>query len=939
MACVTRKNGSKRRYIELIDIEGDFYLDLTEQIGMLSVVIPEEGQNLVQNPLLMQDPNDPLQIFGYISPGATIDFNFGECGPESIDFVTITSAGPNGRLVYEVTQNLDPGCYTFSVYVRAAEEPVDVIVYMSDGLSDVSQRKRVTLTEDWQYVSVTSQNFAGGPNLELRVQFELAGQSAEIGGYQLEASCYPTSFIHGFKSSFANENPNAYRWLGAANRSVSVRGADTLSGGRVVNLKQLGAYLTGIEGLGLPDFEHQSTPNSSGKGSRFNCFTIDDRDVTLSFRVHTCCFEDMLCTRNKIGRALFSEGKQRLFIFQPTECDKPIGGCVKFVAAYSGGFQGDWQSLFGEEIEVDLTMYDVEFEPCECDCQELEVNQIVEHNTLFGTLSTGQFSDLSMDQLACPCDPMEQPSIRGIEPSAFDGNIYVAVNYNQACVNCGGPRGAVWRFDGFGWSLIARSTVTLESIHASKDNIYVGLNGGILLGVNDFFGSSGIGVAQINLQTLTVNDIGDIAVGDELNPGSPRVVRAIASAPDGTVFFGGDFQSWNNGANPGFRVIGRNPDGSLFQLNQGANPGLGDANPPFDGSVYAMEFDPVRQLLYIGGDFLGSLPGIYVPFQQFAMWSFVDREYVGPRQPLIDDTGGNPNGRIETLEMCGGYVIAGGFLLNQSDDQVGSNIWWFDPNHPADASQNPLAQSTGKWYPLANKGIGGFVRSLACCNDVLYIVGTFSVYGDPPNFNQNLDACGILEYRTAGSLSGGDFRVPDFIVGSVSSVLGPCDLYKVSCGTELTGTQVLFGSFFDVNADPAFVTETSGYTLVELCENCNETPVELFLQGPGRIEKVRSNTTNAEIFSNYELSEGEVVKLEFSKIPFRVNSTFSGDVTGQFLLPGSRPASITLMPGQNNFEISFATGTTGDNTRAWMRYCCKSFSADAICDEDCGGGT
>lgn len=908
-------NNAKRRktYKAVLDVETGYYLDLSEQAGWFSVIIPEERINYVLNPM--------VQLVNGTRPSWTL--NSGSWSDRPLvgstlsgfyyrNYVSLSNTGS----AYTSLTALPNGRYAVSIWVCAEiTEEVDVILSFTSNAGFMSQKTATINRNGWQQITIFV-NYNGELNPSVQIDVATGGANLLIGGVQVERGNWATTFIHGFRSGRYDEPTDVYRWFGAPHNSISLRSADTIDGGRVVNLRQLGAYLTGVEGLGLPEFEHSTTVLANRKGSLFNCYLLEERDVCFSFNLYACSFKDLLCTRNRIGRAIFQDGKQRTFLFQPTDCDEPIGECIKFTAALEDGFNAETESVYGEEIEVCFKMYDVEFYSCIPHYEDLTAYDVVNYARILGQTTLGKFSDFGAAAgVDCPCSANNHPAIVEMVTSDLTGNLYVAVTYDNTCTTCGGFVSAIWQYDGEFWTRIAHTTAgQILTIFAHKQYLYFGTTIGTVNGDDVGGGTSGARFGRFNFFTRTVENIGNVFAGDEISGGNGRV-SAFASTPDGRLFMAGNFQSINGGTVNSYRVVMMSAAGNWVAMSTSSDLGA-------LGNINSLAYDTVRQRLYIGGDFrdAGAVsPNYGAPKPQgFAVWNDQTKLYTVNRRDYFINAP-NLQGIIHKLIVYNGEVIAlGENMVDSFMGQPGSNMYWLDESrqYPGTAGS-----AHGEWKKLGGYGVIGPIYDAAVCNGELHIVGNIFNYGPASPWNQNT-ALGYIIYQSNGSLDGGIFRMPTGI--------GLSNATAITCGTDKTDIGIIYGNQPAYTGAPNTI-EVPGYAEFEICRANNPVGGRLFITGPGRIEKIHNTVTNGIIYFNYSLSTNEVLIFDFSRSPVTVKSSLSGNLSA-LIEPGSTPTLFNLVPGINALQISFVFSTTDSNTKIWYEFNDKTFSADSICE-------
>lgn len=174
---------------------------------------------------------------------------------------------------------------------------------------------------------------------------------------------FPTTYIDGDQFGFTpNEFPKPYYWNGTPHGSTSVRGQLTRSGGKVVNLRDLGLTLSVVAGLGLAIPAHSSLAFSQIDGEVLQVTQKQPRVFTIGGRVtqpNQVMLDDALT-------ALASEmdadsGPRReplLFKYQPMDDEEnQTGSEVDIIATYNGGLEGQRDNPHSEVFTATYKQY------------------------------------------------------------------------------------------------------------------------------------------------------------------------------------------------------------------------------------------------------------------------------------------------------------------------------------------------------------------------------------------------------------------------------------------------------------------------------------------------------------------------------------------------------------------------------------------------------
>lgn len=494
---------------KVLPVQKGYYLEDDGYEGFLSVIVPMESDNLVINPI-MDDANGDEKPDNWLIPDGGINpivYDKIEGGPfwtHYFEYCWPTTGGPGigGGTISALVNDSIKGQYTASIWAKSIDGArFHIQVYYDTGVGVVVDSIEFTTSDTWNQYSFT---FDTGSSTGTGVQVRVVGTDTKclhVAAAQLEKGKYPTTLIHGYKGS-------GYTWLGTPFASASRRNASVVSGGRKVNLRDLGMKLTSIDGLGIPDIDHSVTELAFRYGSKFNGMSIKNRDYDMEFTLHSISLKDLLCSRNKVGQAIFTLNKPVTFVWQPLDCGVPICEEVTFTAVYKSGFSLGLNSYYGEEIKLNFVGYDIEMNATTTTTELLNSVVSLVHSAIVGIDSYGNM------QILPPLSTIS-PAIyrcRGMVISPYDGNLY-------AIFDDGGPpsapRGVVLRYNGTSWTKIAQGTTAngaMTAIHADGRYLYIGIS---LLqtiqGQSGFFGTSGVGMARINLAAQTVDNIGSLS--------------------------------------------------------------------------------------------------------------------------------------------------------------------------------------------------------------------------------------------------------------------------------------------------------------------------------------------------------------------------------------------------------------------------------------------
>lgn len=946
-----------RTYYEIREIPNSYYLE--DIIGWLSVVVPLESTNIIRNPQLL-DLNDNNNPDSWIDATVAGSYNFDPIGGPYSGGSMMATNFTGGEISY--TQ----------VGLTASETYVPSLVMRGNG------RVRIEITDTFNVVSTATFDLnpewsqyilpsyvATNQFVVLRIFPEGTVASFEVGFFQLETNSQnvATTPFDGSFSGYQFESSNVYHWNGVANLSSSTRLVDTVTGGQVINLlEEFGFCITEAEGFGIPEeLEVISSAFALRQGSLVRCKTITERTLTIAGQLLKCSFKDLICSRNGIGKTIFSRNQLRKFLWQPIVNCVPLP-CVEFIACLTGGLQGVYDNLYGENIEIDLTMFDPNFYSC------------YRHSEILETRNTESFSALvaitNSGEAVGPLDTgINQPLIQGQNfynycISPYDGNLYYTF------LDTGFTR-VLNRFDGTTHTEIATFTVS-NNPDPNFDNelrltccgskLYVGGSFGAANGAGGFIGASGNSIAEFNLVAQTVVNIGNITSGglhglvthilcettglvaNGIFDSAGGVATTNLSRYDGTTFITNNFPIGNSGSGGRVNDMIKWVEGSIspsifvgsFQNNTNATFNNVDATLPeaiayFDGSSI------------VRTDFIFDIadPGFQIAEMTSAI-RFNDTVFVtGNFGDVTTDVAfwigslGNRHRGVAVLDLNLSQPSNGivGRLLPLAGDMDAS-----PPTGRGTDGSQPTTSQNGQ------TGLTEIARDMAIVNGELYVVGTLDVYGLIDSDGLVDPGQGIIDPKV--TLCGGFIWTPDVsdarfgVARPLELDLSGFDLAGVACRIiaiesvpETAPPHLGYSHIYKIASNQATPStfETGGVTEIVLCnDDFEDLTFRIHIEGPGDL---RSITVDDVIVFNSEANpiriEGdETFIADFEAIPatFTLSdgTTFSGESFRQSTI--SSPVSV--------INIRF-TPSAIDNPTAFISYKPAHISSEVLLCEPC----
>lgn len=934
-----------KTYQSVIDIPSSYYLEYKEDEGYLSVFIPEQGDNFVRNPTMVDLDNDNFPD-GYLTNAVSVLKQ--NSGPFWNTYYQVQFA-LNNFFRYVINNQVLSGSFTFSVWLRSTASPtasISLFLSYDDAVTSMTDTKVKVINSignEWTQYSVTVKRpeNATSDNFTLTLLCQSQAGYVDIGAYQLENKGYPTSFIHGYGG--ANS-----KWLGAPFDSASRRYDSDICSGRLVNLKTLGMRLVEFNGGGIPSLDHVSRPLAFEYGSLFDCIALETREYDMTFMLHSCSLKDLMCKRNAIGQAIFDFRQERCFVWQATNCNLPVGKPVAFTAVLNDGFSFGLNSHYGEEIKLSLTGYDVLAHALLPKTCTLELDDEVEHLALLGI-------DFNGAPVLLPDFTAVGVNVRGIEDaivSPYDSNLYISAVVGPF----GGPyHNEILRYDGSIWYRVATVTTNnaISALGASGKYLWVGMRQQAQLGgVIGYTGTSGNGVARINLATSTVEDIGDISPLLTIAPTggltvTPRI-NQFAFDDNGNTFIGGAFAGFTDGLTSATRWhLG------VYRANgQWANTDLNITN--HRGNIHSILYDRDTRRLYVGGDFhtLNFYDGNPHIFGYVQFNSPIDLFGTTVVTDWVMRDPGNfapaNYGTVHTIAKYGNRIFVGGrFDLSFGDNLFYmNNFAWYNENSQTPEPVRGEFISPSEWG-VSRDGVvitDYPVNNLNVCNNVMILAGPFEQYGQhnpiyrtfiPNSFDPVFITCGSVQYvSTSVNAEVGTMTPTGIEINNVGPLVERCNLNKTLCGSEKLGVSVFYLEKMQNFNDPV---TTSSITIPTNCEVCSgEMPVSpmFYLRGGMYLKQITNHTLNVNLFFDYRIAVGEDILIDLSAVVPKFTSSLYGDVTGAFQ-PMSAPNSFKLFPGDNFISIQVEKQSLTPDAQASVTYYPSAFDIATLNCSDC----
>lgn len=951
-----------KKYSEPRKIESDIVLN--EQKSFFSIVIPEEGVNLVYNP-------ETFNQTGYTSNKTIHQQDFTHHGIYSFRSQFVE----NDYIYYQVPTSLNNDQnYTFSLSMFGTSK-VELTIRTSGDV--ILGKKIVQLSEFWHRYSVTA-HISTNPSMSLTPPFSnarlyvkaLGDGNVYTSAWQLENKEYATTFISGTQPGLTqNESPISYYWQGAPHASPSVRTKFTRSGGKIVNFKDIGIKVTGYEGLGMPEFEYSSTSLINKYGQIFNGSNITERSFTILGIIYARNMAELMRTRsyltNSISATKVPSEQPVKLLFQVFDCEMPLTHQVEFTAVYEGGLDGDYTSQFGEKIGIDFKMFD----PLIYKTGNRSLELCLYSTPLDLDDPDGIFyRDKNGVWTSTPT--VNSALVKAIGIGA-DNYVYYGVNNSFAPTD---P--IMYQFDGVNMNVIANGGEELDEVLAicpgPDGKLYVGggfqkvTNGTST--VSEVIVDPGIkkcNIARYNLATGQWEDIGRIYTAAA---GIQSYVKDITVLQDGRICVVGKFDRVTFGPNPIDTILVRNmaffyPETGTWTILSPTENGVGQLPAHY---LNCVKEDPVGRL-WVGGKFTNN-PN-YENICHFL------RNYDGTYSinwvdPLIrrsHRTSNVPSGEAEVMDIevtqAGEVIAAGKFdstkRINDYEFTVSTTIkaqnvpYYIAKYNNGNAGWDSLGYIATVGPAIASKQ-STVIFDLENQNGELYFSGIFNYVGSQKTYPYDIGTADtynpndVMETFTENTFAiakySGNLLKPDQAITATipTNVFGPL---KIKAGgfysnfgfqsifvTPPTAGQNLSSAGYDTPFYTTLVAQPVSFICTtELPFNCGDAILPIItIRGPGKLISIRNYTANLAVVSfNKTLVSGETLIIDYTKAIPEITSSIYGK-QNNIILPGSSLNTFRLFQGTNNISVFLDRETTNlSETSAFITWRSAFFSIDS----------
>ena len=332
--------------------------ELSPEKSMFSVIIPEATTNLCTNPSVEGAVTTGYAALGGAMAAVSTWQAYGSYG------LRLTPAVSTESGFYYGTIALAAGTtYTFSMVVQGEAGKLYYIWFATSAGALIGTKQPWRGTGHKQVVQVT---YAETTNASRRFYITRDAQYTDqnvfyADGLQVEEKSYRTTFCDGDQIGFViGETP--YLWTGTPGASTSTRSAQTRSGGREVNLLDLGIRVLAVIGLGMMPLVDQSLsiPGygelAQGTGTKAREFTLvsaidaeaGGRQLSAILSTITDAFKPDLTVKDQ----------PLILRYQQLDDDaEPCGESMDIICKYRSGLEGPLDNLHSVRAPITFKQY------------------------------------------------------------------------------------------------------------------------------------------------------------------------------------------------------------------------------------------------------------------------------------------------------------------------------------------------------------------------------------------------------------------------------------------------------------------------------------------------------------------------------------------------------------------------------------------------------
>jgi hypothetical protein len=243
----------------------------THSVGQFSIIQPKSTTNLVTNP----SPKTATTGYTAVS-SASLALVTTKQKRDSYSLEVTPASGTGSGVYYLLPTNTVSGQdYTASVDFWGPVGLSYTIYVANTSGTIVGTATTVTGDGRWHRYEVT---YTENSSTTRRIYITKNGHASllpfYIDGLQFENLAYATTYCDGAQKGCS--------WTGAADASTSQRSSQERSGGKLINLETLNAYLVSQQGTGMPDITNLFTPYAGIDGGFYQKRNVKSRTFTIA---------------------------------------------------------------------------------------------------------------------------------------------------------------------------------------------------------------------------------------------------------------------------------------------------------------------------------------------------------------------------------------------------------------------------------------------------------------------------------------------------------------------------------------------------------------------------------------------------------------------------------------------------------------------------------
>jgi hypothetical protein len=578
-------------HVIMPEIISGYELNQYQGEGYWSLISPEATTNLIINPSFERDD------YGWLLPPIpNLELKFERSadisifGAYSVRIVGKNVVPPDHSFIYmPLTEWQYNAPLTFSAYG---------ITFM-EATNGRALRVGIVLKVGGVIVAdVTSQPLKGGgrwfrvhasiqipdtfraedPNKSIELRLYHGGGKNEVvywDAIQAEYKAYPTTYADGDMLGLTGDI-KPYCWTGAPHRSSSIRSGATRSGGYPINFSEHGFRMLEFQGVGLPPIDVQTQAYGMLPGAIYNQSNYQQREMVLSGQVCGDKFQTLRQQVYAVERLLSPNVATRLgqfkVLFAQSDC---CDDTLEIMAAYNGGMEGDYTSLYQSEFTVRALSADPFFKTIGERGQLLEYSSIITMRNIIQRYGNGQWDNLDGGVY----NSGGVSGVSEVRKVLWINNKIVAFGNFDTANGVTLNKLAQYSDEAKTWIDIFDSVTYIDMTDLDVRDMVALPNGKLVFSAYDT-GLQGTGVWTTNLTSLSDCQTTVTQLGSHWLTDPPKTWETLAVALNGNIFAAGsrgDIEFW---------------DGTQWRVFMTG----------FNGTIHDMQFD-VDGYLYAAGDF------------------------------------------------------------------------------------------------------------------------------------------------------------------------------------------------------------------------------------------------------------------------------------------------------------------------------------------------